>query len=64
METRYLLFMIIATYAKAAGLSREEASNLWSSLQARDVPESVDQAYEQLDHALQTIRRLRTHEDY
>lgn len=55
------MFMIIATYAKAAGLSRDEASRLWSLLISKEVPNTVDGAWQQLDEATQHIRQGRDH---
>ena len=64
MECQHHVYMIIATYAKAAGLSRDEATILWHALQTRGIPMNVDEAYGQLDDATQRVRRLREHEDY
>jgi hypothetical protein len=64
MYDNHLTFMIIATYAKAAGLSRDEATIFWHGLQTRKIPTTVDQAYEALDEVLQRVRKHRSDEEW
>ena len=50
---------MLATYAQVAGLSRTEASQLFPILQGKDLPHSVDEAWQQLEEATILIRKRR-----
>ena len=54
-----LVAMMLATYAQVAGLSRTEASQLFPILQGKDLPHSVDEAWQQLEEATILIRKRR-----
>lgn len=58
-----MMYLIMVAYARAVGLSREEASILWEILADKGYPTSVDHAWLLLDDALQTIRDERTHDE-
>jgi hypothetical protein len=64
MEYRAALYMIVATWARATGLTQDEASGLWNRLATQQIPDSVDEAYELLEHATQHIRHSRNIEDW
>jgi hypothetical protein len=51
--------MMLATYAQVAGLSRTEANQLFPILQGKDLPHSVDAAWQQLEEATILIRKRR-----
>jgi len=59
-----LAYMIIVAYARAVGLSQDEASLLWHALANKDLPTSVDAAWLSLDQATQHIRHNRSIEDW
>jgi hypothetical protein len=56
---RTILALVLATYAKAAGLSRAEATDLGDILGNSALPWSVDMAWLQLEEATLAIRRRR-----
>jgi len=51
--------MLFATYAQVAGLTRTEATQLFSLLQGKDLPHTVDAAWQQLEDATIEIRKRR-----
>jgi hypothetical protein len=56
-----LLSLVLATWSRTAGLTREEASELLGRLLFQDLPTTVDQAWSQLDQVTMDIRRERYH---
>jgi hypothetical protein len=55
-----ILCLTLACWARAAGLSREEASQLYTEVTTRELPHTVDQAWAELDQATMAIRRRRS----
>jgi len=62
MSERSILCLVLACWARTAGLTRGEASDLASILLTQALPMDVDQAWHQLDQATMEIRRSRHHE--
>jgi hypothetical protein len=56
------LFAFVA-YAKAVGLSREEAAKLARLIREYRLPVDTDEAWQQLETATDRIRRERSHTD-
>lgn len=54
-----IVSMLFATYAQVAGLTRTEATQLFSLLQGKDLPHTVDAAWQQLEDATIEIRKRR-----
>ena len=54
-----LVAMMLATYAQVAGLTRVEASELFPILAGKDLPHTVDAAWQQLEEAAIEIRKRR-----
>lgn len=56
------VYLALACWARAAGLTREEASQLQYILRNEALPISVDQAWSKLDRVTMEIRRSRRRE--
>jgi hypothetical protein len=51
--------MLLATYAQVAGLTRAEASKMFPLIQGKNLPHTVDEAWQQLEDITIEIRKQR-----
>ena len=54
-----LVAMLLATYAQVAGLTRAEASKMFPLIQGKNLPHTVDEAWQQLEEVTIEIRKQR-----